>query len=180
LWRPESATYDDLADHLRSAVGFPTYLPWPMPWGWALTDFAVVGDAPGGARATLSCCSGTSDLDGPVDVMIVAEEAGTGLGARCAGLDRADPDREWAGSAPSVRLKIGGVGVALWAVSTSGCDELFDRSVFVGEAHGRWLWLILRPASAMLLLNHDWLLQDVSDVGPALVEAEFGGPPPTW
>ncbi|MGL5824845.1 MAG: DUF6758 family protein, partial [Nocardioides sp.] len=146
LWRPHTATYDDLAEHLRSTGRFPTYLPWPMPMGWALTDFAVVGEAPGGVTATMSCCAGANDLDGPVDVLIVTEEPGTGLGARCAGLDRSDPGRGLAESAPSARLKVGGVGVAVWPVSTSGAPDVLDRSVFLGEAEGRWLWLIFRPA----------------------------------
>jgi hypothetical protein len=65
-------------------------------------------------------------------------------------------------------------------VSTSTADASFDRSVFVGEAFGRWLWLVLRPASAALLLREEWILQDVSRVGPPLVEVTFGGPAPGW
>ena len=45
---------------------------------------------------------------------------------------------------------------------------------------GRWLWVVLRPASALLLLRDDWILRDVTSVGPAIVEMPFGGPPPTW
>ena len=50
----------------------------------------------------------------------------------------------------------------------------------VGEAVGRWLWLVLRPASAILLLREEWLLRDVSSLGMALVEVPFGGPHATW
>jgi hypothetical protein len=63
-------------------------------------------------------------------------------------------------------------------VSTSDSDPAFDRSVFVGEAHGRWLWLVLRPASAALLLKDEWILIDVADLGPELVDVPFGGHPP--
>ena len=80
------ASYDDFAEHLETAGRFPTYLPWPMSPGWSVSDFGVVGGRAEPARATMTCCSGTSQLDGPVDVLVVAEEAGTGLGARCAGL----------------------------------------------------------------------------------------------
>ena len=66
LWRPAESSYDGFAEHLRTAGPFPTYLPWPMSPGWSVTDFAVVGDEPERARATLTCCSGTSELDGPV------------------------------------------------------------------------------------------------------------------
>ena len=68
---------------------------------------------------------------------------------------------------PTVRVRIGSQAVPLWVVSTSSADDRFDRSVFAGEADGRWLWLVLRPASAMLLLRDDWILRDVSSVGPA-------------
>lgn len=180
LWRPVAATYDDLADHVRSSPHFPTYLPWPLPPGWQVNDFAVVGASPETARATLASCSGATDLDGPIDLIVVTEEVGIGLGGRCAGLDGTDPGRELAEGAPAARIKIGGLGVALWSVSTSGRDQLFDRAVFAGEADGRWLWLILKPASAMLLLQSDWMLQDISDLGPTLLELEFGGPPPAW
>ncbi len=187
LWRPAQASYEELANHLSLSPGFPTYLPWPPAMGWAVTDFAVVGETPEQTLATLTCCSGTTDLDGPVDIVIVSEEPGTGLGARCAGLARTDPGPELGEVPSSARVRVGGVGVALWALSmsgstnlTSGEDELFDRCVFVGEAEGRWLWLIMWPASAMLLLQADWLLQDISEQGLALVELDFGGPPAPW
>ncbi len=77
LWRPDdpaAVSYDAFADHLGTADGFPTYLPWPMSPGWSVTDFAVAaGDRP---WATATCVSGTSELDGPVDVFVVAEEPG--------------------------------------------------------------------------------------------------------
>jgi hypothetical protein len=70
--------------------------------------------------------------------------------------------------------------VPLWAVSTSTSDLELDRAVFAGEAAGRWLWVVLRPASAMLLLHDEWILRDVSGIGPPLVELTFGGPQPAW
>ena len=181
LWRPEDdaeISYDVFVDHLGTAGTFPTYLPWPMSPGWSVTDFAVAADERTWATAT--CVSGTSELDGPVDVFVVAEEPGTGLGARCAAIDSSDPGREVGDGQPTARVRIGSQSVSLWAVSTASSDDLFDRSVFVGEANGRWLWLVLRPASAMLLLRDDWILRDVSSVGPPLVEMPFGGPRPVW
>ena len=180
LWRAPEATYDAFVEHLRAAEGFPTYLPWPLSPGWGVTDFAVVGDGPGRARATLTCTSGVSELDGPVDVMVVAEEAGTGLGARCAGTPHDDPGAEIGQRPPSVRVRINSQQVGLWDVSTSGIDGEFDRSVLAGEAAGRWLWIVLRPASALLLMRDDWILRDVSGVGPQLVELPFGGHRPGW
>ncbi|MCW2767122.1 MAG: hypothetical protein JWO11_3081 [Nocardioides sp.] len=178
LWRPSEASYDAFAEHLKTASSFPTYLPWPMSPGWTVTDFAVVGDGADRTRATMTCSSGTSELDGPVDVLVVTEEAGTGLGARCAGTRHDDPGV--GEGPPTVRVRIESVQVPLWPVSTSGQPGEWDRSVVVGEAHGRWLWIVLRPASAILLLQDDWILRDVSRLGPPLVETPFGGPPPPW
>jgi hypothetical protein len=180
LWRPEEASYDAFAEHLVATPHFPTYLPWPMSPGWTVTDFAAVGDGVDRASATLTCTSGTSELDGPVDVLVVAEEAGTGLGARCAGTRYADPGAEIWGRQPTARVRIGSQSVNLWDISTSTADGEFDRSVLAGEAAGRWLWIVLRPASALLLLRDDWILRDVSGIGPQLVEMPFGGHRPVW
>ena len=180
LWRPREASYDAFAEHLRTADGFPTYLPWPMAPGWSVTDFAVAGEQGGRTVATLTCCSGTSELDGPVDVIVVAEEAGVGLGARCARIPEEDPGHELGDDPPVVRIRIENQLVPLWTVSTSGTGGEFDRSVVAGEAAGRWLWIVLRPAPAILLLGEDWLLRDVSGIGPPLLETPFGGPVPGW
>jgi len=178
LRRPEEASYDGFAEALQAAGGFPTYLPWPMSPGWSVSDFAVVGQDP--ARATLTCSSGTSALDGPVDVFVISEESGVGLGARCAGTPHLDPGPEIGSGPPPVRVRIASQAVPLWSVSTAGEDRELDRSVFAGEAGGCWLWVVLRPASAMLLLRDEWILRDVSGIGPPLVEMPFGGPKPAW
>jgi hypothetical protein len=180
LWRPPEASYDAFAEHLNVTRQFPTYLPWPMSPGWSVTDFACVGNGTDRARATLTCTSGTSELDGPVDVMVVAEEAGTGLGARCASSRYDDPGPEIGHRPPTARVRIDRQTVSLWDVSTSASDGEFDRSVVAGEAAGRWLWIVLRPASALLLLRDDWILRDVSHVGPQLVELPFGPHRPAW
>ena len=178
LWRPAEASYDGFAELLGLSDDFPVYLPWPLSPGWSVTDFAVVG-GPARPRATMTCCSGTSELDGPVDVIVVAEEPGTGLGARIAGTRHTDPGADVDGP-PAVQVRIGSQVVRLWPVSTSADSGEWDRSVVAGEAGGRWLWLVLRPASAMLLLRDDWILRDASGVGPPLVELPFGGPRAQW
>jgi hypothetical protein len=176
LWRATEASYDAFGDHLARADGFPTYVPWPMSPVWELTDFGVVD----GPRATVTCVAGSSALDGPVEVGVVSEEPGTGLGARCAGTVHSDPGMQIAASSPTARIRVGPQSIPLWTISTSDADSTLDRSVFAGEAAGRWLWLVLRPASAMLLLAEEWILTDVSDLGPQLLEVSFGGHPPSW
>jgi hypothetical protein len=180
LWRPDEASYDDFVEHLGTTATFPTYLPWPLSPGWRVTDFAAVGDHDDGGRAVMTCVSGTSELDGPVDVMVVSEEVGTGLGSRIAGTPHDDPGDEVGHGPPTVRIRVDGQTVPLWPVSTSEARGEWDRSVLAGEAAGRWLWMVLRPASAVLLLRDDWLLRDVSGLGPPLVELPFGGPAPSW
>lgn len=183
LWRPSVASYDAFARHLGRAAAFPTYLPWPLGPGWSVSDFAAVApdDDEGPAVATMTCVSGTSVLDGPVDVLVVSEEPGTGLGARVAGLtDRTDPGSDLGDGSPEVKIRLDAHPVGMWPVSISGTEGEWDRSVLAGEANGRWLWMVLRPASAILLLRDDWILRDISAGGPQLVALPFGGPSPSW
>ncbi|MGA8996006.1 MAG: DUF6758 family protein [Nocardioidaceae bacterium] len=181
LWRPAAAGYDAFAEHVRRCVGMPTLTPWPVPPGWALTDFGcVVGDS-GAASASFVTCAGLNDPDGVVELTVISEEPGVGLGSRCAGVVRTDPGSEIGAGPAHARVRIGSHPVPLWSVLTSEADTDFDRSVFAGEAMGRWLWLVLRPASAALLLKDEWLLHDVAALGPGLMELPFvGGAPPAW
>lgn len=179
LWRPEAASYDAFTAHLQRAAGFPTYLPWPMGSGWRVSDFGVVAGDDGPA-ATVTCVSGTTGPDGRVDVLVVVEEPGVGLGGRCAGLDGTDPGADFGQGPPTVRVRVGSQGVALWPVSTAAAEVELDRSVVAGEVTGRWLWLVLHPASAVLLLADEWWLRDVADDGPHLVEMPCEGPGPVW
>lgn len=182
LWRPTEASYDAFVEHLATARDFPTYLPWPMAPGWVVSDFAVVTESSGLPVATLTGVTGTSELDGPVDVLLVAEEPGVGLGARCAGVRGSDVGHELGEQQPVVRVRIGSLSTPLWSVSTSGVADTteLDRTVLAGEAAGRWLWVVLRPASAVLLMRDDWILRDVSGGGPLMVEMPIAGPGPAW
>ena len=119
-------------------------------------------------------------LPWPVDLVVVTEEPGIGVGARCAGLTGADPGPEVGRGPAAAHVPVDGHPVALRTVSTSAVDAEFDRSVLVGEARGRWLWLVLRPPSALLFLGEEPPLRDVTSAGPAVVELEFGGPAPAW
>ena len=193
LWRPNEADYDSFAELVGRSDQLPTYLPWPMSPGWSIADFGCVGDA-GQVRATVTTTVGTSDLDGEVEVTIVSEEPGIGLGARCAGTTYDDPGPQISNGPPAVHVRAGGRTVPLWLVEDhqdqadvtvnptgelSG-DDLLARAVFAGEADGRWLWLVMKPASAALLLHDEWLLADVTGFGPEALEMPFGGPRPAW
>jgi hypothetical protein len=95
-------------------------------------------------------------------------------------LARSDPGAEVGDGPPHAKIRIDGHPISLWSVLTSEVDVNLDRSVFAGEARGRWLWLVLRPASAALLLKDEWTVLDLAELGPALIDLPFGGSPPAW
>jgi len=177
LLRPAKVGYESFAEMMRAVAGAPTYLPWPMSPGWSIADFGCVGGNAG--TATVTTTVGTSDLDGRVEVTIVSEDPGVGLGARCAGVELIDPGSGLVEEAPAIRVRAGRRAVALWPIDGAEGPPL-ERSVFAGESDGRWLWLVLRPASAALLLHDEWLLADVTGFGPEAIEMPFGGTRPTW
>ena len=118
---------------------------------------------------------------------MVTEEPGTGLGARVAGVVHEDPGVHTQGRPVQTRVRISGATVPLWLISTTGdaaggaqVDEPWDRAVLVGEAQGRWVWLVVSPASAALGLG-DWgPLEDLGERGPELVALPFGPHSAGW
>ncbi len=181
LLRAHEVGYDAFAEHLMRSRPLPSWLPWPMPPGWQVTDFGVVVGEDGAApRAAFVTSSGLSTVDGPVEITVLTEEPGVGLGARCAGVPYTDPGEDTLAQPPDAKVRVDDTSVAVWAVSTSEGDGQFDRSVFAGEAQGRWLWLVLRPASVALMLPELTALQDVSGLGPELVALPFGEMPRAW
>lgn len=183
LWRPAEVGYAAFAEVLRLAEPVPTYLPWPMSPGWSVADVGAVSpggeDASGPGRATVTRTVGSTDPDGPVEVTVVSEDPGVGLGARCAGVATVDPGERLIADAPAIRVRAEGRAVPLWSLDTDDADPL-TRSVFTGEADGRWLWLVVRPASAALLMRDEWLLADVTGIGPEALEMPFGGDRGEW
>jgi hypothetical protein len=98
-------------------------------------------------------------------MVLVSEEPGVGLGARFAGLDGIDPG-DFTDRPPAGKVHADGHPTALWQVE----PDPGDRAAFVGEAWGMWLWAVLWPASAGLLLLEDLNLADVRRAGPAAYE----------
>jgi hypothetical protein len=129
---------------------------WPPPTGWVVTGLAHAGDERTGARATLLACSGPAPLGGVGDVVLVAEEPGIGLGARFAGLPGPDPGEGFDLGPANVKLNVGGHLTPLWNV-----DGEPQAAVFVGEAEALWLWLVLWPANAELLLLENMSIIDL-------------------
>jgi len=162
------------ARHGRRSV--PLWCPWPLPPKWTITGVGWAGDERDGVRATAVACSGPGPFgSGPADLVLVAEEPGTGLGTRFAGISGVDPGPHLAEAlqttAAHAKVKAAGHPTPLWAVA--GSD---DRSAYVGEAKGLWLYAIAWPALAGYLLADDLVLHDLTEwVPPELV---FGAPSP--
>ncbi|MBB5870481.1 hypothetical protein F4553_003860 [Allocatelliglobosispora scoriae] len=166
-----TATTDRAAE-----LGFPVWCLWPLPTGWTVTGVAWVGDERSGISATALACTGPSPLtDGPADLVFVAEELSVGLGARLAGLPGPDPGPQLSELAQSseahAKVRTGGRPTPLWALDTPD-----DRSVYVGEAMGRWLWAVAFPAPAGYLLTEPVELQDLAEWQPT--ELVFGASSP--
>jgi hypothetical protein len=161
-----------LARQLGERSPVPLWLPWPLPRGWVVSAILHVGDEVSGVRATGVVTSGPNPLGGPADLLLVAEEQGIGLGARFAGVEGADPgavvQRE-----PQAKLEVEGRPVPLWWVDSEG-----DRAVYVGQWGGRWLWAILRPQSAGVVLLEDVPVADLRGLGLEADLLPYGTPPP--
>jgi hypothetical protein len=142
---------------VRSRARVPIWVPWPLPPGWFVTGFAEVGDDRSGALAVAVALSGPSPLGGPADLMIIAEEPGIGMGASFAGLPGPDPGHGFGVSAPNAQFEIDGHPVSMWAVSADAA------AAFAGEAFANWLWAVLWPDSAGILLLEHFSLRDLRE-----------------
>lgn len=151
-----------------SSAKAPVWLPWPLPHGWLLTGLVHAGDERTGWVAVAVACSGPAPLGGAGDLVFVAEEPGVGLGARYAGLPSSDPGVSFEHVAPDAKLYAAGHPTPLWHVSADA-----DRAVYVGEALGLWLWAVLWPANAGILLSDHLSLVDLRDAGHEL-DVPFG------
>lgn len=148
-----------------SRARVPLWSPLPLLAGWTATGLAVAGDERTGLTATALALSGPSPLGGPADLVLVAEEPGTGLGARYAGAGEVDVEAVLAGP-PEAKVQAAGHPTALWR-----CPSAADRVAFVGEALGVWLYAVLWPPAAELVLLEHVVLHDLrhdAHVGLAL------------
>ncbi|MFC7732318.1 DUF6758 family protein [Actinomadura keratinilytica] len=147
----------------------PVWAPWPLPLSWLVTGFVTVGDERTGARASAVAVSGPGLVSGLADMLLVAEEPGIGLGAYYAGLAGPDPGAGFDDGPPHVKVEVSGPfavcdhSVPMWSIPGGP-----DRAVYVGEAMGNWLWAILWPADAGVLMVDRTHLVDLRDPGMEL------------
>jgi hypothetical protein len=162
----------DAVQHVVDRAGVPLWLPEGLPHGWLCCGIGYAGDERTGARATVTGMAGPNPLGGGAELLIVAEEPGVGLGARHAGLSEPDPGAGFDAGPPHAKVFAASHPTALWSVP--GAD---DRAVFVGEAKGQWLWAVVWPASAGVLMYEEVTLSDARD-RTTLLDLEFGTPSP--
>jgi hypothetical protein len=158
----------DAVDHVVGRANVPLWMPHALPYGWVCSGVGYAGDERTGARATATCLSGPSPLGGGADLMVIAEEPGVGLGARHAGLTEPDPGHGFDVGTPHAKVSAASHPTALWSVPGGE-----DRAVFVGEAKGLWLWAVVWPATAGVLMYDDLSLTDLRD-WPVDLDLEFG------
>jgi hypothetical protein len=140
----------------------PVWMPWPLPVGWLFTGVCYAGDDRSGGRATAVACSGPGPLGGVGELILVAEELGVGLGARYAGIDGPDPGPYMnVEKPPQTKVLAAGRPAPLWHVYRTPDD----RVVFAGEALGLWLWAVVWPEQAGLLMYDELVLTDLRDAG---------------
>ncbi len=151
-------TGEGLAELLRSSV-VPVWLPWPLPEGWLVTGFAGAGDERSRARGSVVALSGPNPFGGTGEMLIISEELGLGLGAGFAGLPGPDPGGDFAISQPHAFVQVNKHEFPLWHV------EAPRRAAFAGVVGGHWLWLVLWPDTAGLLLAVPLALRDLREGG---------------
>ncbi|MGH3171579.1 MAG: DUF6758 family protein [Trebonia sp.] len=145
---------DSLSGLVKQAA-VPVWLLWPLPPGWLVTGFSGAGDERTGLRGCAVALSGPNPLGGLADLVIVAEEPGVGLGAGLVGLPGPDPGDGFASGQAHGTVRVGSHEAPLWVVES-------DRTaVFAGEVEGNWLWVLLWPDTAGVMLVEPLPLRDL-------------------
>ncbi len=180
--QPSRGPKQELLDDLSTRSPVPVWVPWPIPAGWLFSGVAEAGSPKTGPQAVVVACSGPNPAPHPdapgertAELLLVAEAPGVGLGAYLAGLDDVDPGNSVGQGTPHARIRTNGHTTALWHL-----DSAADRAVYVGEAGGVWLYLVLWPATAGVLLAESLHLTDVRQgtSGRAAVQPPAGAPSP--
>ena len=170
-FREATSSREQVLRALATSATVPIWVPSPMPVHWYVSGVGWAGDERTGARATALATAGPSPVGGPAEMILVAEAPRVGLGGRLAGMPCPDPERMT--ELPEAKVEAARHPTPLWPLSAPP-----DRAAFVGEARGVWMWVVLWPADAALLLLEQLVLEDLRDT-PALVDRLLFGAPST-
>lgn len=163
---------DPVAAMIDEAIGslaVPLWVPWPPPTGWRFCGLAHGAVARDNGSGTVACWSGTDPFGDPVEALFICEEAGAGVGGLFAGLSTHYPPPGVGVGSPHARFDVAGRPASVWQV-----DAAHDRSVYVGEAAGRWLWVVLYPAEGSAVVVSPVTLVDARDLGAELAMLPLG------
>ena len=164
LHAPLPAEHHHLWD-VASSSAVPVWMPVPLPQGWTASGVRRTGGT-GQARAVAVSFQGPGVASRVAELVIVSEEPGVGLGAAYAGIDGTDPGPEITSLPRDTSLHAGRFPTSLWSLPVS------DRSAYVGEAYGCWLWIITWPVTEWMVVHDALSLHDlrVVDVRTRLTE----------
>ena len=172
--QPLRLTRSPSPERLQTLLGtakVPVWLPWPLPIGWLVTGFTGAGDERSGTRSCAVALSGPNPVGGLAEMVLISEEPGLGLGAGLAGLAGPDPGEGFAAGPPHALVSFSHHEFPLWSVDTPGA------AAFAGEVLGNWLWIILWPDTAGILMLERLSLRDLRDPGQDL-DLPFGAKSP--
>lgn len=159
-----------VAGDVMRQIPAPVWSPWPLPAGWLFTGLAYTGgDHPDGGCA-VSTWNGPDLFGDPSELLLVCEEAGTGVGSCFAGRAESYPGPDVGEGPPHARFAVDDRPVPLWAVDGVGPD----RAVYAGEAAGRWLWVIVHPAESSAIVVEPMHLVDARRLGAELTMLPLG------
>jgi hypothetical protein len=85
-----------------------------------------------------------------------AGDDSSGASAVVVALSGPDPGPGFDRSAPVAKVQVGGHPVPMWAVGG-------ENAAFAGEALGNWVWAVLSPSSAGVLILEDLTLCDLRE-----------------
>jgi hypothetical protein len=157
---------------VSAEAGVPVWCPVPLLPGWTAGGLGACGDGRSGSVATVVALAGPSPLGGPADLLLIAEEPGVGLGASLAGTAELDPGMIGIGE-PDAKVIAAGHETPMWRSASSS-----DRIAFVGEAAGVWLWAVLWPPAAELVLVEHLDLHDLRHSNHESLVLPVGAPSP--
>jgi hypothetical protein len=150
-----------------NALRTPLWVPWPIPVGWTFGGFAYSADQNVGA--TVASWSGPDPFGDPAEMVLVSEEPGGGVGGHFAGLHTNYPTEGVGVGSPHARFMLQGHPVSLWSVESGG-----NCAVYVGEAAGRWLWVVVHPAESSAIVVQPLTLVDARTLGAELTVMPVG------